>query len=238
MEQGSTTTSDVQVLDRAVAVLHALEAGPASLAELVAATSLPRATTHRLATALEHHGLVSRDAQGRFVLGPTLGRLGAASAGAPSLAALAVPALEVLRDTTGESVQLYVRRGDERVCVVSLESPHSLRTIVRVGAVMALPLGSAGRVLSGEAAGSGGWVESVEEREAGVASVSAAVFDRRRATGARVAAAVSVSGPIERVSRQPGLRYGEAVVRSAAAVEHAAGLSGAGGPAMRATPDR
>ena len=229
MEQGSTTTSDVQVLDRAVAVLHALEVGPASLAELVAATGLPRATTHRLATALEHHGLVSRDAQGRFVLGPTLGRLGAASAGAPSLAALAVPALEALRDATGESVQLYVRRGDERVCVVSLESPHSLRTIVRVGAVMALPLGSAGRVLS-EAAGSGGWVESVEEREAGVASVSAAVFDRRRGTGARVAAAVSVSGPIERVSRQPGQRYGEAVVRSAAAVELAAGLSRPGGP--------
>jgi DNA-binding IclR family transcriptional regulator len=42
-----------------------------------------------------------------------------------------------------------------------------------------------------------------------------------------VVAAVSVSGPIERVSRQPGRRYGEAVVRSAAAVEQAAGLGAA-----------
>jgi len=224
MEQGSTTGSDVQVLDRAVAVLHALEAGPARLAELMATTGLARATTHRLATALEHHGLVTRDAQGRFVLGPALGRLGAASAGAPSLAALAVPGLEALRDATGESVQLYVRRGEERVCVVSLESPHSLRTIVRVGAVLPLALGSAGRVLFGEPIGPGGWVESVEEREAGVASVSAAVFDRRAGSGARIVAAVSVSGPIERVSRQPGVRYGEAVVRAAAAVELAAGL--------------
>jgi DNA-binding IclR family transcriptional regulator len=213
------------VLDRAVAVLQALEAGPASLAELVAVTGLARATTHRLATALEHHGLVSRDAAGRFVLGPTLGRLGAAAAGAPSLAALAVPVLESLREATGESVQLYVRRGDERVCVVSLESPHSLRTIVPVGAVLPLALGSAGRVLLGERPGPGGWIESVGEREVGVASVSAPVFDRRVTPGLRMVAAVSVSGPIERVSRQPGQRYGSAVGRAAAEVERAAGLS-------------
>ncbi len=203
-------------------VLGALEAGPRSLAELVATTGLARATAHRLATALERHGLVARDAQGRFVLGPALGRLGAAAAGAPSLAALAAPALEQLRDRTGESVQLYVRRGDERVCVVSLESPHSLRTIVPVGAVLPLPKGSAGRVLAGQSPNHLGWVESVEEREAGVASVSAPVVDRR--AGARLAAAVSVSGPVERTSRRPGRRYGAAVRAAARAVELAAGL--------------
>ena len=216
------TTSDVQVLDRAVAVLGALEAGPCSLAELVAVTGLARATAHRLATALERHSLVARDAQGRFVLGPTLGRFGAAAAGAPSLATLAGPVLESLRDRTGESVQLYVRRGNERVCVVSLESPHSLRTIVPVGAVLTLPKGSAGRVLAGQRLNHLGWIESVEEREAGVASVSAPVFDRR--AGERIAAAVSVSGPVERTSRQPGRRYGAAVRAAARAVESAAGI--------------
>jgi DNA-binding IclR family transcriptional regulator len=216
------STSDVQVLDRAMIVLGALEAGPRSLAELVATTGLARATAHRLATALERHGLVTRDAEGRFVLGPALGRLGAAAGGAPSLAALAAPALEQLRDRTGESVQLYVRRGDERVCVVSLESPHSLRTIVPVGAVLPLPKGSAGRVLAGQSPNHLGWVESVEEREAGVASVSAPVVDRR--AGARLAAAVSVSGPVERTSRRPGRRYGAAVRAAARAVESAAGL--------------
>jgi DNA-binding IclR family transcriptional regulator len=210
------------VLDRAVTVLSALEAGPLSLAALVTTTGLARATAHRLATALEQHGLVARDGQGRFVLGPALGRLGAAAAGAPSLATLAVPVLEHLRDRTGESVQLYVRRGDERVCVVSLESPHSLRTIVPVGAVLPLSRGSAGRVLAGTSPDRPGWVESVEEREAGVASVSAPVFDRR--AGQRIAAAVSVSGPVERTSRQPGRRYGAAVRAAARAVESAAGL--------------
>src|SRR5258708_7598061 len=133
MKHGST--SEVQVLDRAVRVLDALEARPQTLAELVASTGLARATAHRLAVALEAHGLVARDPGGRFVLGPALSRLGAAATEGPALASLAVPVLEGLRDATGESVQLYVRRGDERVCVVALESPHSLRTIVPVGAV-------------------------------------------------------------------------------------------------------
>jgi DNA-binding IclR family transcriptional regulator len=219
MEQATTT--DVQVLDRMVAVLWAVEAGPRSLAELVVDTGLARATTHRLATALERHGLLARDDVGRWLLGPTLGRLGASAAGS-SLLLAAAPVLEALRDITGESAQLYVRRGAERVCVASSESPHSLRTIVAVGAVLPLARGSAGRVLAGDAGG--GWVESVEEREAGVASVSAPVVDRRLGGLGRVVAAVSVSGPVERTTRQPGERYGPAVSEAAARLERAAGL--------------
>ena len=56
-----------------------------------------------------------------------------------------------------------------------------------------------------------GWAQSVGEREPGVASVSAPV---RGATG-RVVAAVSVSGPIERLGRQPGRAHGTAVVAAA-----------------------
>ncbi len=62
-------SSGVGVLDKAVLVLDALEAGPASLAQLVTTTGLARPTAHRLAVALEHHRLVRRDLQGRFVLG-------------------------------------------------------------------------------------------------------------------------------------------------------------------------
>jgi DNA-binding IclR family transcriptional regulator len=63
-----------------------------------------------------------------------------------------------------------------------------------------------------------GWAESVEEREKGVASVSAPVI-----LDGLVVAAVSVSGPIERTSRQPGRRYARAVVAAATAVEEALG---------------
>jgi DNA-binding IclR family transcriptional regulator len=202
------TVSGIGVLDKAVSVIDALEAGPLGLGELVRSTGLPRATAHRLAVALEVHGLVGRDAEGRFVLGPRLTGL--------ELPGLARPALERLRDATGESVQLYVRRGDRRVCVASLESPHGLRTIVPVGASLPLAVGSAGKVLRGDPLGDGpGWAESVEERERGVASASAPIVG----PGGMVVAAVSVSGPIERTTRSPGERYGPALVEAARAVE-------------------
>jgi len=200
------------VLDKAFAIVAALEAGPLRLAEVVDATGLSRATAHRLAVALEGHGMVARDDAGRFVLGPRVAR--------PALADVARPALEHLRDATGESVQLYVRRGDRRLCVASLESPHGLRTMVAVGALLPLDVGSAGKVLRGEPEGRRrGWAQSVEEREPGVASVSAPVRD----AAGDVVAAVSVSGPIGRTSRSPGRRYAAAVVEAAKAVEGALG---------------
>jgi DNA-binding IclR family transcriptional regulator len=212
----------IQVLDRAIAVLHACEGGPATLNDLVARTGLPRATAHRLASALEVHGLLCRQ-DGRWALGPVLARLGVRAGSGPPLAEAAGPALVALREATGESVQLYVRRGDRRLCLLALDSPHSLRTIVPVGAVLPLDRGSAGRVLRGDAPGDAGWIESVEEREQGVASVSAPVLDRR-GPGVSVAAAVSVSGPVERTTRAPGTRYGAVVAAAARAVERAAGL--------------
>ena len=202
--------SGVGVLDKAVAVLDAVEREPSTLTALVAATGLSRATAHRLAVALEAHGLVRRDGDGRFALGPRLMTLGRVAGEQLPLRDAARPALEWLRDTTGESVQLYVRQGDRRVCIDALESPHGLRTIVPVGASLPLDVGSAGRILAaGDAARP--WAESVEERERGVASVSAPV----RAADGQVVAAVSVSGPVDRTTRRPGRRYAEAVVEAA-----------------------
>ncbi len=202
--------SGVGVLDKAFTVLDAIEVAPCSLAELQAATRLSRATAHRLATALVVHGLVARDDQGRFTLGPRLRLV--------DVPMLARAGMEALRDATGESVQLYVRRGENRVCVAALESPFGLRTIVPVGTSLPLAAGSAGKVLRHDAATlKRGWAESVEERESGVASVSAPVHD---AHGALVAA-VSVSGPIERTSRHPGRSYAEAVLAAAEAIGRA-----------------
>ena len=210
------------MLDKAVAVIDSLVDGPKSLADLVGATGLPRATAHRLAVALEQHDIVRRDADGRFALGFRLAALGRAALDSSPLAELSRPALASLRDSTEESVQLYIRDGAHRVCIESLESPHGLRTIVAVGASLPLDMGSAGKVLRGDTIPARGWVESVEEREAGVASVSAAVRDPH----GTVVAAVGVSGPIERTTRRPGQRYGDAVRRAATTIEQA--LSSAG----------
>jgi DNA-binding IclR family transcriptional regulator len=203
------SVSGVGVIDKGVLILRALARAPLDLAALQDETDLPRATAHRLAVALELHGLIRRDAQGRFCLGFELIRLGQAAEDEFPLAEVSRPILTALRDATGESVQLYVADGDGRRCVVSLESTHGLRWIVPQGSLLPLDRGSAGRVLQGDDI-----ADSVEEREPGVASVSAAVRDRR----GTVVAAVSLSGPVERLSREPRRKFGRQVADAAAEV--------------------
>jgi len=206
-------------LGKAVSVLDSLASrGPLSLAGLVSSTGIPRATAYRLATALVAHGLVDKGSDGTYRLGGRLVELGRlAGQRRRGLAEAATPVLERLRDATGESAQLFVAEGGRRVCVVSLESPHSLRTIVAVGASLPMEKGSGGRMLSGDPdALARGWCQSVEEREVGVASVSAPVY-----LDGAVVAAVSVSGPVERTTRQPGERYARLVVAAAREVSSA-----------------
>lgn len=210
------SVSGVGVLDKAMAVLAAVEAQPRSLAELVTTTGLSRPTAHRLAVALEAHGLLRRDGEGRFCLGLRLIALGHEAAEALPVWAAARPTLAWLLAETGESVQLYVRDGAERVCLESLESTRELRTIVPVGARLPLTAGSAARVLLGEV-GPRGWTASVAEREEGVASVSAPVHGPQGV----VLAAVSVSGPINRLGEDPGPRFGPLLVQAARRIESA-----------------
>lgn len=209
------SVSRVGVLDKALAVLRVATRAPATLGTIQDETGLPRATAHRLAAALVDHGLLRRDASGRYDLGAELATLGRAAAARFPLAELARPALEALRSETGETVQLYVAEGGHRRCVVSLQSPHALQWVVPEGALLPLAQGSAGRVLLGEVE-PGEWVATVAEREPGVASVSAAVID-----DGHVIAAVSVAGPIERLTAEPGERFGAAVVECARAIGRA-----------------
>jgi DNA-binding IclR family transcriptional regulator len=227
----SAYSSGVGVIDKAAMLLDALEGGPQSLAGLVAATGLARPTAHRLATALEHHRLIARDVSGRFVLGPRLPEL-AAAAGEDRLVAAAGPILAALRDTTGESAQLYRRQGDRRICVAAAERLTGLRDTVPIGAVLTMHAGSAAQVLlawedperihvglrdstftAATLAGvrRRGWAQSVAEREQGVASVSAPV----RGPSNKVVAAVSVSGPLDRMGRVPGRLHSAAVLSAA-----------------------
>lgn len=210
------SVSGVGVLDKSVLVLHTLATTDdgLTLTELQDATRLPRATAHRLAAALEDHGLVRRNGDGRYVLGFALAALASAAQRQFPIATFARPVLERLVVSTGESVQLYVREGDDRRCVSSIQSPHGLRWIIAEGEVYPLGRGSAGHVLAGRALNKAGWIESVAEREAGVASVSAPV----RIDG-QIIAAVSISGPIERLTRAPGKKFGAAITKAAAEIE-------------------
>ncbi|MEX2289654.1 MAG: IclR family transcriptional regulator [Mycobacteriales bacterium] len=227
-------TSGVGVLDKSVLVLGAVQAGAGSLAALVEHTGLSRATVHRLAVALEVHRLLARDREGRWRLGSRLAELAGGSAG-DALLDRAAGVLARLRDTTGESVQLYRRQGDRRVCVAAAERGSGLRDTVPVGTSLPMTAGSAAQVLLAWAPEDPlvrsaaftprtlsevrrrGWAHSVAERESGVASVSAPV----RTRDGRVLAAVSVSGPLERLTRFPGRLHAEAVLGAAAELARA-----------------
>lgn len=222
--------SGIGVVDKSVAILAAVAAAPRTLAELVEATALPRATAHRLAVALEVHRLVTRDGDGRFVLGPRIGEF--AHTLPDALVAAAQPVLAWVRDECGESAQLYRRDGSERVCVAAAERVSGLRTTVPVGTRLPLTAGSGAQVLCAWSEPSSlpdvfasseftprllgevrrrGWAQSIAQREAGVASVSAPVLT---ATGGLLAA-VSISGPIERLGRAPGTRFAPVLVAGA-----------------------
>jgi DNA-binding IclR family transcriptional regulator len=227
--------SGIGVLDKAVGVLWAAATEPCGLTELCQRTGLPRATAHRLAVGLEVHGLLHRGADGRWRPGPTLGEL-AARSGDPLLEA-ASAVLPRLRDLTGESVQLYRRDGMHRICVAAAEPASGLRDTVPVGTRLSMGAGSGAKVLAAWADPATqravladavftertllevrrrGWAQSVAERESGVASVSAPV---RNGNG-QVVAAVSVSGPVDRIGRRPGARWAANLLAAADALQH------------------
>jgi DNA-binding IclR family transcriptional regulator len=230
--------SGIGVVDKVVSILDAVASQPSSLADLVSSTALPRATAHRLAVALEVHRLLARDLDGRFVPGPRLAELAAALPDPLVLAAGVV--LAWVRDESGESAQLYRAQGAERICVAVAERAAGLRTTVPVGAHLPLTAGSGAQVLAAWRTDPGlddlvsraeftdrglaevrrrGWAQSVGQREAGVASVSAPVF----APDGSVIAALSISGPIERLGRTPGQRFAPILVRGARRITSALG---------------
>lgn len=215
-------SSGVKVLDKVLRLLDVVEySQPVTLQELVDLINLPRTTAYRLLTALETHGFTRRDEAGRYITGSRFATA--------SLLQVSPPILSALTSRTGESTQLFVRRGNQRLCLVSIESPAELRTIVPQGSLLTLEKGSGGRVLLGEAVPpEDGWLESVGERSPGVASVSAPVVD----DGVMIAA-VCLSGPIDRLAPSPGQRFGKAVASAAREIEKAVASSDVHGRATR-----
>ena len=135
----------------------------------------------------------------------------------------------------GPVFRLYRREGTTRICVAALEPPAGLRDTVPVGARLPMTAGSGAKILLAYSdlatqqavlptakftertlaeVRRRGWAQSAAEREPGVASVSAPVRDRSGA----VIAAVSVSGPIDRMGRRPGARWAADLLAAAEAL--------------------
>jgi len=224
-------STGVGVLDKIDLILATIATEPSTLAELSEATGIARPTAHRLAGALIMLRYLERDAHGRYVLGSRLNEL-AGSHADELLVRASAPVLHELRDTTAASAQLYQRRGAERLCVAAVEPVAGLRDSVPVGTSLPMTAGSAAQVLAAWDSAEQvhalcatarytaadlarvrrlGWAHSVGEREAGLASVSAPIRDPHGG----VIAAVSVSGPIERIGKRVRPPITAAVLRAA-----------------------
>ena len=222
VESSMENSSGIKVLDRSIAIIDAIAAGEKTLSQLSADTGLPRATTHRLATALEIHQVLVRTDSGAWTIGPALARY---AASAPSqIIDAAKPVMADLVHATHESVQLYELTGSSRTCVAAIEPPSGLTHTVPVGSQLPLDRGSAAKIFAAHklvdapfpdeemvTVRSTGLAESVAEREVGLASVSTPILGKNGA----VLAVLSVSGPVERLKPSPADKWGKELLAAA-----------------------
>lgn len=143
------TTSGVQLIEKVAALLRALEdGGELSAAELAAATGEPRSSVYRLLATLDALGFVEAGEQrGTVRLGLRLFELGSAVARRFDVRQRALPAMKALQRETDQTVMLWVRRGQDAVCLERLDGRYVNMVIVDVGSTMPLHTGAAPRAL-------------------------------------------------------------------------------------------
>ena len=245
-----------QAVDRAARLLsevvHATD--PLTFTGLSAATGLAKSTTSRLLLALERNGLVRRDDHGRFLPGEmfvSFAWRGGAEAG---LVAVAQPFLERLGKATGETVNLGVVSGGVVEQIAQVDSTYFIGGTNWVGLSVPLHCSALGKVLlahgtaqlpgdklerrtdktitsevalRAELAGvrARGYAITDEELEPGLIAVAAPV----RGYDGAVVAALSVSAPVNRMSREG------AITAAGHCTDEAAALSAVLGYRQRAS---
>jgi len=109
---GDGKPSGSQTLLRGLDVIEAVANGPIALTELAETLGLTRSTTHRLAAALVDRRMLTFRPREGYALGPKLLELGYAAREQMHLPQVARPHLELLSNTTSDTVHLGVLEGD------------------------------------------------------------------------------------------------------------------------------
>ena len=119
---------NIRSVDRALAVLdcYDLEHTSFSLVELAKKIELSASTTLRLVTTLENRNNIFSNLD---------------------ICQIAQPFLRELCTKYNESVGIYQRNGDVRVCITRINSNQTLRSVLMIGATYPLTRGAAGRIL-------------------------------------------------------------------------------------------
>lgn len=229
--RGAARGAGVAAVDRALSVLAAFREGDSvlTLAEMAERTGMYKSTILRLCGSLERHGYLHRLDGAGYRLGPTPMMLASLYQRSFRLGDLVVPVLHELVRRSGESASFYVREGAVRVCLHRVDSSRAVREHVREGDQLPLDRGAAGRVLLAFGGAEGEVYGRVRrryvtatfgERDRETAAVAAPVFR----SGQELAGALSVSGPVYRLSPRVAARL--AVVVLAAAADLTVALGG------------
>jgi len=134
---------------RAMDVLKALAGGLTRVTDICNRLGLSKPTVHRLLRTLEFSDLVKQNPLNRtYCLGPAFLQL-ATSQGIQHqyLISAAFEELKRLRDISGETVNLQIPLGTERVCLEEIQSLETIKYVTGKGAVYPIFVGSAGKVL-------------------------------------------------------------------------------------------
>ncbi|WP_375590643.1 helix-turn-helix domain-containing protein [Hoeflea alexandrii] len=141
--------STLQTLSRGLQVLEIVSRSSTglSIAEIAQVLGVHRAIAYRLASTLEEHLLVVRDAEGRIGIGG--GVVALSERYQPQLRAAAQPVLRSLAEASGGTAFLCIAQGDECVAieVAEPETPF-LKVSYRVGSRHPVSRGAAGLAIA------------------------------------------------------------------------------------------
>jgi DNA-binding IclR family transcriptional regulator len=143
-------TKGIAAIERALKVLDGFLAGdsPLTLAELTRRADLVKPTVLRALISLARAGYVVRLADGRYQLGAKVMRLSTTYQKGFRLEDHVLPVLRKLAEATGESASFYIREGGKRLCLFRVDSPQSVRDVVRAGDLMPIDQTSTGQVFT------------------------------------------------------------------------------------------
>jgi DNA-binding IclR family transcriptional regulator len=228
MHTKKSKSAPVGVIAKVLRILECLDQFPAGLQlrEVAAKTKINKSTVHRFLTHLEAEAYLFRDQEGAYMLGPKLVRLGNGVNVHASLSKIARPVLEKLRKVSDETVNLAVLDGFSILYLDVLESRHTFRLVSEVGMRRELHCTSLGKAILANLdderrkeeifasirtvtsraklekelrlTRERGYSLDDEEAEAGARCIGAALF----AADGTVVGAISVSGPVSRVSKE------------------------------------
>ena len=177
------------VLERGLAILQSFREDRLrlSLRELADCTGLDKATLLRLLGVLVKARMVHRFENGSYAPGPALLHMGMLYRSTFDVGARLQPVLREVMQQTGETVAVYIRSGEDRVCLYRENTSKEVRHHVEVGARIPLSEGGASaHVLLAFTGGSTphqaeidekGYAMTRSERVSEMASVALPVFD-------------------------------------------------------------